>query len=279
MTNATDSKREDRGGGVQTVETVVNVLNAFIGAESMPMLKIIAERADMHPAKVHRYLASFSKTGYARQDPLSGRYRLGPAALRLAYAAMDAVPVVPIARPVLKELSEVHRCSAFLALWSDAGPRIVLQEKESSPIMIAAHVGSILPLLSSSAGRTFAAWLPRTVIARLLRHELARLEKSPLPDCPTNLAEAEVLFDDIRRRRLARITGPLSAAAKGLSAPVFDAEGHICAVITMLSQAENFDTNWSGQISAALGKATADICSALQPSTNEYAPRALGRKS
>src|SRR5690242_12954732 len=92
----------DGSGGVQTVETVLNVLNAFIGAEPTPMLKSIGERAGMHPAKVHRYLVSFSKHGYVRQDTASGRYRLGPSTLLLGYAALNAIPVVPIARPVLK---------------------------------------------------------------------------------------------------------------------------------------------------------------------------------
>src|SRR5688500_13606489 len=79
--------RED-GGGVQTVKTVVDVLTAFVGAEATPMLKTVAERAGMHPAKVHRYLVSLCKTGHVHQEPGSGRYRLGPSTLRLGYAAM-----------------------------------------------------------------------------------------------------------------------------------------------------------------------------------------------
>jgi len=60
--------RED-GGGVQTVKTVVDVLTAFVGAEATPMLKTLAERAGMHPAKVHRYLVSLCKTGHVHQEP------------------------------------------------------------------------------------------------------------------------------------------------------------------------------------------------------------------
>lgn len=251
-------------GGVQTVDTVLDILNAFIGAEPMPMLKSIAERADMHPAKVHRYLVSFCKSGYVRQDPVSGRYRLGPSTLLLGYAAMDAVPAIVAARPVLRQIVQTHSCSAFLAVWGGSGPRIVLQEKETAPVAVVAHVGSIFPLLPSATGRVFAAWMPRSVTAPLLEKELSELNRSPRQDCPGTMKEAEALFDDIRQRGLARATGQLSAAVHGLSAPVFDPAGNICAAVTLLGPAGQFNTSWSGPFAKALKDAVADIAVAMR---------------
>lgn len=271
------TKSQGEKGGVQTVETVLDVLDAFIGAEAMPMLKTIAERADMHPAKVHRYLASFCKSGHVRQDAESGRYRLGPAALRLGYAALNAVPAVPATRPVLKMLSETHRCSAFMALWSDGGPRIVLQEKEAATIAVAARVGSIFPLLTSATGRTFAAWLPRSITAGLLKKELFALAARPMQGCPTTAAEMEALFEDIRRRGLARATGQLSAAVHGLSAPIFDVKGSICAVITLMGPAEQFDTRWNTATAKSLSAAAADVTAVLERRDQE-ASAARGRR-
>lgn len=258
-----DAEQDDRGG-VQTVKTVVDVLTAFVGAGATLMLKTVAERANMHPAKVHRYLVSLCKTGHVSQDPSSGRYRLGPATLRLGYAAMNAIPVVSIARPLLRELSELHRCSSFIALWSGAGPRIVLQEKEVAPIAVVAHVGSIFPLLTSATGRTFAAWLPREATEALLRKGLAALAKHPVQDTPSTLEEAQKLFADIRKRGLARATGQLHPVVHGLSIPVFDASDKICAVMTMLGQAGQFDTNWNGPIAASMREASASITATLK---------------
>jgi len=252
------------GGGVQSVGTVLSVLRAFIGSEPMPMLKSLAERAGMHPAKVHRYLASLCKTGYVRQDPDSGRYRLGPATLRLGHAALNAIPVVRIARPLLKTVSESHECSVFVALWSDGGPRIVLQETQAAPIVVAAHVGSVFPLLTSATGRTFAAWLPRSQTEALLNRELSLLKRKPVPSCPTTLAEADVMLEGIRRRGLARATGQLSAAIHGLSAPVFDKLGSICAVVTMLGPAGQFDTRWTGSTARSVLETASTITIALK---------------
>src|SRR5271170_7861312 len=73
--------RLDGSHGVQSAETVLDVLSAFVGAPPMPMLKHLAERTGMHPAKVHRYLVSLVRRGYVEQDETTSRYRLGPASL------------------------------------------------------------------------------------------------------------------------------------------------------------------------------------------------------
>lgn len=179
---------------------------------------------------------------------------------------MNAIPVVPVARPLLRELSEMHRCSSFIALWSEAGPRILLQEKHAAPIAVFAHVGSIFPLLTSSTGRTFAAWLPSEATGALLKKQLGTLAKHPVQDIPVTSEEVEKLFAEIRERGLARATGQLHPVVHGLSAPVFDASDRICAVLTMLGQAGHFDTSWSGPIAESMKVASASITATLKRS-------------
>src|SRR5882757_4012204 len=80
--------------GVQSAETLLTVLSAFVGAEPTPMLKTLAERT-----KVHRYVVSLTRAGYVEQDEMTSRYRLGPASLRLAFAAMNSIDIIRVARP------------------------------------------------------------------------------------------------------------------------------------------------------------------------------------
>ena len=254
---------EVQAGGIQTVGTVADIFNGFIGSEPQPMLKSLAERTGMHPAKVHRYLVSFARMGYVRQDPATARYRLGPSAIRLGRAALAAVPVVGHARPVLRELVERFDRTAFLALWTRAGPRVVLQEREAAPLAIAAHVGSLFPILTSSTGRTFAAWLPPEEAASRLEIELAAQAAWPVPGCPRNAAEASECFAAIRERRLDRATGQLGVGIHGLSAPVFDRQNQICAVITMLGHADSIDVGWDSAFAVGLSEAAAAITSSM----------------
>ena len=178
----------DERAGVQSVETGLCVLSAFIGAESMPMLKTLAERANMHPAKVHRYLVSLCRSGFVRQDAATGRYRLAEGALRLGFAAMNAVDVVNIARPILQGLRAAHGQSAMLALWGAQGPTVTLQEFHPAPITMSARVGSILPILG------------RSPAARLVRGCRALRPRS------TSVANWPVCANQIARRRHVRWT-------------------------------------------------------------------------
>ena len=239
------------------------MLGAFIGADPLLMLKTVAERADMHPAKcVHRYLASLCRAGFVEQDAGTGRYRLAEGALRLGFAAMTSVDVLRVARPRMASFGESFGHSAMLAIWGGAGPTVALQELVQGPITITASVGTPMPLLRSSTGRTFAAWLPKERTALMLREELAYLRNHPQLDCPSTLAEAETLFEDTRRRGLARAIGQVNAAVHALTAPVFDGMGGIVAALSAIGPVGRFDSTWSGPVAVALK----DAAPALQRS-------------
>jgi DNA-binding IclR family transcriptional regulator len=245
--------------GVQALETGLRVLDAFVDAEPLLQLKTVAERADMHPAKVHRYLASLCRAGFVEQDVGTARYRLGQAALRLGFAAMTSVDVLRVARPRMASFAHAFGHSAMLAIWGGSGPTVALQELVQGPITITASVGSPLPLLRSSTGRTFAAWLPCERTAAMLREELAYLRGHPQVDSPKTMAEAELLLEDTRRRGLARAVGQVNAAVHALSAPIFDGKGDIVAVLSAIGPVGRFDSTWSGPVAIALRQAARSI--------------------
>ncbi|MES2185668.1 MAG: IclR family transcriptional regulator [Pseudomonadota bacterium] len=249
--------------GVQSVETGLAVLAAFIGTDTTPMLKTIAERAQMPPAKAHRYLVSLCRTGFAVQDPVTGRYRLGEAALRLGFAAMAAIDVLAITRPLLGAMCQEFHQSLLVAVWGAGGPTVALQEFIPAAVTISATVGGTLPMLRSSTGRTFGAWLPRSATAPLLRQELDWLQQYPASDCPSSLEGCDALFADVRLRGLARSAGQLNAALNALSAPIFDSRGHIVAVLTVLGSAGQLDVNFSGALALALQRRAKAISGAL----------------
>ncbi len=238
--------------GIQSLETGMSVLSAFIGLEPMPMLKTIAERAGMPPAKAHRYLVSLCRAGYAVQDAETGRYRLGAEALRLGFAATTAIEVLGILRPMLGNLCQEFRHSVLVAVWGAGGPTVAMQQFLPAPVTISATVGGTLPMLRSSTGRTFGAWLPRHVTAALVQKEVDWLQQHPATDCPSTPEGCEILFADARKRGLARSAGQFNAALNALSAPVFDIHGQITAVLTVVGPAGMLDVSFTGPLAQDL---------------------------
>jgi DNA-binding IclR family transcriptional regulator len=247
--------RTNGAHGVQSAETVLEVLSAFVGAPPMPMLKHLAERTGMHPAKVHRYLVSLVRRGYVEQDETTSRYRLGSAALRLSFATMNAVDVIRVSRPLLGDFCNRIRHTVVLALWSASGPTIAARETLPGQLVMTATEGYTLPLLRSSIGNVFGAYLPRAKTDSLIEAELA--------DGPVarekNIKEVDALFDDTRRRGLARTTGQLSLGSHSFAAPVFDARGELAAVLCALGPAGVFDSSWKSPTAMELRTCAAEI--------------------
>jgi DNA-binding IclR family transcriptional regulator len=73
------------------------------------------------------------------------------------------------------------------------------------------------------------------------------------------MQEVEALFDDTRRRGLARTTGQLSLGSHSFAAPVFDAPGDLAAVLCALGPAGVFDSSWKSATAVILRTCAAEI--------------------
>lgn len=249
-----EKSRSKAPHGVQSAETVLQVLNAFVGIEKMPMLKTLADRIGMHPAKVHRYLVSLCRADYVEQDEFTSRYRLGPAALRLGFAAMSAIDAIRVARPLLADYCHNLRNTVVLALWTANGPTIVLRENPIGSLAMTAPEGLIVPLLRSSVGSVFGTYLPRPMTRLLIERELTELTGNDNPNVPTSPEDVEALFASIQKRGAARTTGQFSAGSHSFAVPVFNASGEIEAVLCTLGPANEFNSNWSSPLLTELVK-------------------------
>ncbi len=238
--------------GVQSAETVLLVLSAFVDAEPMPMLKTLAERTGLHPAKVHRYLVSLCRTGYVEQDSMTSRYRLGPASLRLAFAAMESIDAIRVARPMLASFCQKLRETVVLGIWNAGGPTIAIKETLPGLLVMTAPEGFVLPVLRSSIGSVFGAWLSRDITQKTIDKELMQLESDDNQSWPKTTTDMEEMFAEIRKRGLSRTTGQFSPGSHSFAAPVFDASGQIAAVLCTLGPTGQFNSNWDSPTAAGL---------------------------
>ncbi|MBB1632500.1 MULTISPECIES: IclR family transcriptional regulator [Cupriavidus] len=251
--------QDDDKRGVLTGETALRLLSAFLDCEALPMLKTLALRADIHPSKAHRYLVSLCRQGYVEKDKASNRYRLGSTALRLGFAARAVMDAVFVARPLMPSICKDMGCTVALALWCEQGPTIALAESARGPFTFAVAEGTILSLVGSAIGETFAAWLPRAKVSATLETELAILSSSRIPGCPANLLEAEQIFAKIRERGLARSIGLREPDVHSLAAPVFAASGDLAAVLCAVGSSSGFDSSWSGPVARGVSASAAVI--------------------
>ena len=253
---------EPQRAGIQSVEVGFELLNALSEAPGALMLRDLAAAAGMSAAKAHRYLVSFQRMGLVVQDPVSTRYDLGPAALRLGLASLSRIDAVKLARERVAALINETGHTLAIAVWGNQGPTMVHWIEAPQTVPVTLRLGDVMPLLTSATGRCFAAFMgsegrDAQRIGPMVRDELARLKKLPrsglpLVDVPHSLQEVQSLLDDTRRRGLARVVHSLLPGVGGFCAPVFDAQGHLALGLVVLGSVSTLDTDWSGAPARAL---------------------------
>ena len=245
--------------GVQSADTGLSVLSTFIGAEPMPMLKTLAARAGMPAAKVHRYLVSLCRMGFVEQDEETARYRLGPRSLQLAFAALTAVDSLRLARPLMPQFSERLQHTVILAIWHSNRPTIAIRESPQRLLSIMASEGATLPVLRSSIGNVFGAYLARERTAAMIEAEL----QNPQAGNPATLDEVETLFAQVRRLGAARTSGQLSRGWNSFAVPVHDVAGDLAAVLCTLGPTGEFNSNWTSPLAQTLKGCAAELSQRL----------------
>lgn len=263
MTIEASDKGERISHGVQSAETVLQILSAFIDMEPMPMLKSLAERTQMHPAKVHRYLVSLCRAGYVEQDAMTSRYRLGPASLRLAFAAMNSIDAIRVARPLMAGFCQRLKETVVLGVWSESGPTIAIKETLPGLLVMSAPEGFNPPLLLSSIGSVFGTWLPRSKTGSIIERELEQIQADPDVEWPRTMADVENMFAQIRARGFTRTMGQFSPSTHSFAAPIFDASGQIVAVLCALGVAGHFNSEWDSPTASGLLECAAELCASL----------------
>jgi len=236
----------DRRGRVQSVEVGVGLLRALIDAGEPQPLGALARTAGMAPPKAHRYLASYVESGLVVQSERSGAYDLGPLAVRMGLTAIDRYHALATAVDRLDEFRDTIEQTALLAVWAEGGPVVARIALSRQPVTLAVRPGTTFPLLTSASGRIFLAFGEPRVTGPLVHQELARAASLAAPDVPKTQADVEALVDEIRRRRMARVSQTFLIGVEAIAGPIFGPDGRLAAALTAVGHPGNIDISWDG---------------------------------
>jgi DNA-binding IclR family transcriptional regulator len=221
-----DAPPEKRSGVIQSVSIAARFLNTLANAEGELALGEVARRTGTGGSTAHRYLQSLVKEGLAKQDPLSGLYDLGPAALSIGIGALKRIDAVDIAAQRMKALAQRHAASGGVAIWTDRGPTLVRWYRSAYFSINPLALGDILPIDNTACGLVFQAFLPKAVIDAARKQQPAHFRGTP---------PSAAVLDEVRRRHWAELTSHLLSNVTGQAAPVFDAQQEIVCVMTTVT--------------------------------------------
>ena len=230
---------------VQAAEVGTDILTALAELAPATSLSRLAEHVGMPASKVHRYLQALMASGFAEQDPLTNHYGLGRAALFVGLAALGRLDVVKLATPHLAQLRDELNETCFLAVWGNRGPAVVHVEQAVRAVTLVTQVGSVLPLLGSSTGLVFNAFMPNAETAQLREAEL-KLPSAPTPDALLHT------MGELQRTHIQPVHGLLMAGVNALSAPLFSGDQRLAGVITIVGGEPGFMAEADGDAAKRL---------------------------
>jgi DNA-binding IclR family transcriptional regulator len=227
---------------VQSVEVGGRLLLVLADSGSALTLKDLAARAGMTASRAHPYLVSYARLGLIEQD-LTGRYDLGPAALRVGLASLQRLEPMTAAEPVIRTLAADTGHTIALAVWGNFGPTVVRLIEASRPLHVSLRLGSVLSLFDTATGRAFAATLPPERLRQAIAGPLG--EMMPESTWKRRSPELETIVREARRHGLSRAVGSPIPGVNAFSAPVFDIDGNPVLVITALDGEDRLPGNWN----------------------------------
>lgn len=258
MADSVVSRPPSQGSGVQSLERALDILEMLARSEGELGVTEIGPQVGLANGTVHRLLSTLTLRGYARQNPQTRKYTLGPKALLLSSATRERLG--PLARPFLKELMEVSQESANLAALDRNS--VVYIEQVPAPRMVRMFTepGNRVPPHASGTGKVLLAYQsPNAVDAILGRSGLARFTDRTITD---NKRLREEL-DHIREQGYATDYGEIEDGVRCVAAPVSAAEGRVVAAISVSGPASRLDEERLAEIIPHIKRIAANLSANL----------------
>ncbi len=242
---------------VQVIERIIQLLEVLAAHEEPVPLKLISERAGLHPSTAHRILNDLA-LGRLVERPEPGAYRLGMRLLELGNLVKGRLSVRDAALLPMRELHKQIQQPVNLSVRQ--GDEIIYVERaysERSGMQVVRAIGGRAPLHLTSVGKLFlAADDPQRLRAYASRTGLMGQTRNSITQLP--LLERELAL--CRRHGVARDNEELELGVRCMAAGIYDDQGRLVAGLSISAPADRLEESWlpklratAGQISAALG--------------------------
>lgn len=249
---------------IQSVEVGGRLLLA-LSANPTPMsLKDLAALAQLPPSRAHPYLVSFGRLGLIVQEPASGRYALGPAALQLGLTALHQCEPVRVAAPIADALAEATGQAVAVAVWGNFGPTVIRMVDARHPLHVAMRVGTVMSPFGTATGRAFAAVLRPERLADLASATALGAPTTGNGRRATGQHKSLVQHVEEARSELAahgcnRAVGRPIPGINAFSAPAFAHDGEAVIVLTLLGHQDHVPASWHSPMAASVKRAADEV--------------------
>jgi IclR family transcriptional regulator, pca regulon regulatory protein len=213
---------------VQSFARGLGVIRSFSAQAPQQTLSEVAQRTGLTRAGARRILLTLEGLGYVTSE--GRQFSLTPKILDLGFAYLSSLPLWNLAEPVMEELVAEVKESCSAAVLDGAEVVYVLRIPTHKIMSINLGIGSRLPAICTSMGRTLLADLDEAALDRLLReHPPVRHTDHTI----TDIAALKAEIATVRRQGWSMVDQELEAGLVSLSAPIHNRAGRTIAAMNI----------------------------------------------
>jgi DNA-binding IclR family transcriptional regulator len=247
---------------IQSLIAALDVMESFFKVNrGQRGVTEIARTTGLNKSRVFRILDTLVQRGYVVQDPMSLKYSLGPACLRLGEAYRQHLDLTRVAQEVMETIAEESGdASHLLVLAGDQA--VTLDIKRGRHLLQASEaIGEAFPLNIGCGPRILLAYLPEARRSELIA---SMALESYTENTTTDRDELERELALIREQGYWASKDDYEAGIFAVGAPVRDQTGRVIAAISLttpevrhdeIRERENADLviEAAAQLSSSLG--------------------------
>ena len=212
-----------------SVRRAIIILEYLAEAERPKELSVISRDLGLNKTTAYRFLSTLEAAGYVRKEPDTKRYSLGSRVAWLGAKFLDAVDIRKQARLILEELARETGETIHLAILDEDEVVHIDKIDGQQALILAARVGSRMPVHSTTLGQVMLAYLPESGWHRYVS------EVGLTSDTPNPTFDSEAFFDRLRqvRKQNYAIDPGNPEGIRCVAAPIRDHTGKTIAALSI----------------------------------------------
>jgi DNA-binding IclR family transcriptional regulator len=215
-------------GGVQSVDRAAAALD-FLARQQVAGVSEVASEVGVHVSTASRLLAALAARGLVEPvGGVRGRYRLGPAILRLAATMTGALDLPERSADLCTDLAETVGETVNVAVRNGLVAINVQQHDGGAVLTVNSWVGRPTPLHATSSGKVLLAHAPEQLRDRALA-ELPAYTAATITDPAVLRAQ----LDDAEQTGFAVTVGELEDGLNAIAVPIRDYSGAVVAALSV----------------------------------------------
>ncbi len=216
---------------VPALERSLAILEVLAQSKGGLTLSQLTRYLNLPKSSVYCLLRTFEENGYLFKQTSSGKYRLTTRLSDLARCALNGMSLREKARPFLKSLSEQTGIAVHLAVVERGSCVLIEKLNPAGSYRCATWVGKQVSLHCTAIGKALAAWLPETVVERIVsEHGLMRYNDNTI--CSFRKLKEDLAL--VRERGYSLDDEEEEIGVRCLGAPIFNGNNEAIAAVSIV---------------------------------------------